>query len=174
MNAVPYPPELDSVDRDREAWFAELPGIDADVEEVHMRLRRLAKLSEQMLSQIARQHALTLGDWETLSALRRSGTPYVMTPSELVEALGVTSGTISVRLERLQQAGLVEPASGTVDGRSRPVRLTAEGSRRWRAATDERTRIEDQLFRSALQGDGVRRLNRLLRRLMIEMESTLG
>ena len=105
-----------------------------------MRLLRLARQAERMLSEIATRHELTLGDWETLSVLRRSGAPYTLTPSELMAALKVTSGTVSVRIERLLRAGLVESASATVDGRSRPVRLTIEGKRRWRAATDARVR----------------------------------
>lgn len=165
---------IDSVDRDAEDWLAELPGVDAEIETARMRLLRVARQSERMLTEIARRHGLTLGDWETLSVLRRSGPPYVMTPSELMQALGVTSGTISVRLERLQQIGLVEPANSVADGRSRPVKLTDEGSRRWRTATSERTEIESRLFHTALQTEEVRQLNKLLRALMVELESGLG
>jgi DNA-binding MarR family transcriptional regulator len=164
----------DSVDRDAEAWLGELPGVDAQIEMARMRLIRIGRQSDQMLTDIARRHELTLGDWETLSVLRRSGDPYVMTPSELVQALGVTSGTISVRIERLIQAGLIEPADGASDGRSRPVRLTEEGNRRWRAATSERIEIEGRLFQRALNPIEIEYLNDLLRWLMVELESDLG
>lgn len=139
-----------------------------------MRLQHIARQSERMLGEIATQHGLTLGDWETLSVLRRSGAPYTMTPSDLMAALKVTSGTISVRIERLSQAGLLEPADSVVDGRSRPIRLTTEGKRRWRAATDTRTAFEEQLFRRALDPDQIGQLNTLLRALMLEWEAELG
>ena len=160
----------DSVDRDAKAWLAELSDVDPEIETARMRLRRIGQQSERMLSNIAQRHDLTLGDWETLSVLRRSGPPYVMTPSNLVQALGVTSGTISVRIERLLQVGLIEAADSTSDGRSRPVRLTDEGTRRWRAATTERTTAEARLFQSALGSIEIEYLNQLLRWLMIEME----
>ena len=165
---------LDSVDQDAESWLAELPGVDAEIETARMRLRRIGLLSERMLSGIARRHGLTLGDWETLSVLCRSGSPYVMTPSELVQALNVTSGSISVRLERLQQAELIEAADPTSDGRSRPVRLTGKGHQLWRAATNDRVAFEEQLFRNALGPIEIEYLNELLRWLMIELESELG
>jgi DNA-binding MarR family transcriptional regulator len=164
----------DSVDFEADDWLAELPGVDAGIEAARMRLLRLARQAERMLSEIATQHELTLGDWETLSVLRRSGEPYTMTPSELMAALKVTSGTVSVRIERLLQAGLVEPASATADGRSRPVCLTIEGKRRWRAATDARTQFEQRLFQRALAPEQIAQLNTLLRALMTEWEAELG
>ncbi len=163
--------QSDSVDQDASAWLAELPDVDREVETARMRLRRIGKHAERMLSEIAQRHGLTLGDWETLSVLLRSGPPYVMTPSELMHALDVTSGTVSVRLERLQRMGLVEPATGMTDGRSRPVQLTDEGARRWRAATIERTETEARLFQRALGSVEIEYLNQLLRWLMLELES---
>lgn len=160
----------DSVDRDKARWLAELPGVDAGIEMIHMRLKRLAGETTRMLAAIAQHHGLSVGDWETLSVLRRAGTPYVMTPSELVHALGVTSGTISVRIERLIQAGLLEPANAGEDGRSRPIRLTDEGARRWQAATDERTEFESRLFNRALNPEEIPYLNLLLGALLAEME----
>jgi len=167
-------PSGDSVDRELDGWLAELPRVDAGIEAARMRLLRIGRQTERMLGEIAARHGLTLGDWETLSMLRRSGAPYAMTPSELMTALGVTSGTVSVRIERLQRAGLIEPAGGSDDGRSRPVQLTEEGARRWRVATEARTSSEQQLFGRALTPAQILRLNNLLRALMVELEAELG
>jgi len=173
-NETVIDPPQDSVDRELSAWLAEIPGVDAGIEAARMRLLRIARQLERMLGEIATRHELTLGDWETLSVLRRSGAPYTLTPSALMTALKVTSGTVSVRIERLLQAGLVEPATATADGRSRPVRLTDEGSRRWRAATNMRMEFEEKLFRRALGMEQIEHLNGLLRALMVEWESELG
>ncbi|MGA7672157.1 MAG: MarR family transcriptional regulator [Nitrolancea sp.] len=164
----------DSVERDAARWLEELPGVDREIEMAHMRLKRLGQETTRMLTVIAQHHGLTFGDWETLSMLRRSGEPYVMTPSELVQALNVTSGTISVRIERLIQAGLLEPADGRGDGRSRPVRLTEEGARRWSAATDERTSLEARLYTRAIDPEEIPYLNLLLGALLCEMEAEMS
>ncbi len=160
------PAQADSVDQDASSWLAELPGVDSEIEMVHMRLKRLGQQTSRMLAGIAERHGMTLGDWETLSVLRRSGPPYVMTPSELVKALDVTSGTISVRIERLSRAGLIEPANSRADGRSRPIRLTEEGGQRWQAATAERNVIESRIFQQALGTIEIEYLNQLLRWLL--------
>lgn len=164
----------DSVDRDLDAWMAELPGVDPAVEAVRMRLRRLGREMERLLSAVAERHDMTLGDWETLSVLRRGGPPYGASPSALARSLGVTSGTMSVRLERLQRAGLIEPAGGAPDGRGRPVRLTDAGSTRWRAATGERTALERRLMTDALRPDEIASLRDLLRKLAARVEAETG
>lgn len=161
----------DSVDRDLAAWMAELPGVDPAVEAVRMRLRRLGREMDRLLAAIAARHGLTLGDWETLSLLRRGGSPYVAAPTELARSLGVTSGTMSVRLERLQRAGLVEPAGTAADGRGRPVRLTGAGAARWQAATAERTAREARLMTEALDAAEIDELGRLLRKLTARVEA---
>src|SRR5438105_1269825 len=103
---------LDTVDGELNAWMAELPGVDPEVEAARMRLLRLGRQLERVLSRIAEQFGMTLGDWETLSVLRRSSKPYQLSPTALAQALTVTSGTMSVRLDRLVRAGLVEPVAG--------------------------------------------------------------
>src|SRR5262252_306463 len=117
---------------------------------------------------------MTSGDWETLSVLQRSGAPFTMSPTALAEALRITSGTISVRLDRLENAGLVERAEGGSDARIKPVRLTDAGRSRWREATKARTAIEERLIAGVLGMDGVRKLNVLLRSVMHSFELEFG
>ena len=75
------------------------------------------------------------------------------------------------RIDRLSRAGLAEPGPrGDGDGRSRPIRLTAAGRRRWRAATDERIRVEDRLVGAALDAAGLDALDDLL----VRFEDELG
>ncbi|HLJ61413.1 MAG TPA: MarR family transcriptional regulator [bacterium] len=164
----------DSVDRELAAWLAELPGIDPLVEAVRMRLLRLGRQLERSLAETARAHGMTLGDWETLSILCRSGRPYQLSPGRLARSLGVTAGTMSVRIERLVRAGLVKPAASGDDARGRPVRLTAAGHRVWRRATDARTRLEAALIGETLGPNALHTLNALLRRLMVRFEARFG
>lgn len=164
----------DSVGQGLTAWMAELPGVDRSVEAARQRAVGLARLLERSLASIAARHDITLGDWEALSALQRSGPPYEESPKRLAEAVGVTSGTMSVRIERLTHAGLIEAASSRADGRSRPVRLTERGRKRWRAATAERTATERVLVGGTLSADELEQLNSLLAKLLRRSEEAFG
>jgi DNA-binding MarR family transcriptional regulator len=81
---------------------------------------------------------------------------------------------MSVRLDRLLQAGLIEQVDDESDGRSRPVRLTPLGHRRWQEATAARTDLERTLIGEALGSRRLEQLNGLLRRLMLGLENRLG
>ncbi len=164
----------DSVSEYLAEWMVELPGVDAAVESARQRIVGLARLLERQLASIAARHELTLGDWEALSALQRAGSPWELAPKELAEMIGVTSGTMSVRIERLRVAGLVEPATARDDGRSRPIRLTEQGRQRWQAATAERTAIEQHLVGQALDARELRQLNPLLAKLLAQFEHAAG
>lgn len=98
----------------------------------------------------------------------------MLTPKELGDRLGVTSGTVTVRIDRLERAGLVERVAASSDGRSRPVRLTRKGRARWAAATKKRTEREQALFTSALPEGDLAALNALLSRLLTRFETEFG
>ena len=165
---------LDSVDVELDAWVAELPGVDPQTEAARMRLLRLGRQLERALARTAEKHGMTLGDWEALSVLRRSAAPYQLPPTVLAQALAITTGTMSVRLDRLLKAGLIEQVDDESDGRSRPVRLTPLGHRRWQEATAARTELEWRLIGEALGSSRLEQLNRLLRRVMLGFEQGLG
>lgn len=165
---------LDSVSAEISSWTDQMPpGVDPDVEAARQRIGRISRLFGRLLERVADERKITLGDWEALSVLRRSGPPYERTPKQLADALTLTPGTISVRIERLTRAGLVEPVPAA-DGRSRPVRLTEHGCREWADATARRTAEEQRLFDAALDRDRLARLNELLADLLSGLEAELG
>jgi DNA-binding MarR family transcriptional regulator len=169
-----YQDGLDTVEAELTSWIAAMPaGVDPDIEAARQRIARIARQFEHILHRAAARHDLTVGDWQALSVLHRSGKPYVLTPKELTAILGVTSGTISVRIERLTQAGLVEPVAAA-DGRSRPVKLTRKGRQRWSAATKVRTDEEGRMFTEALTGAQLADLNTLLSALLQRFEAEFG
>ena len=138
-----------------------LPGTRPDVEAARQRIRRLARLFDEVLSDAAADHDLSVGDWEALSVLQRHGPPHEGLPTDMARTLGITSGTMSLRIDRLTRAGLVEPVPrGDGDGRSRPIRLTEDGRERWRLATRERTRIEHDLVAGTLTPERLDRAQR--------------
>jgi DNA-binding MarR family transcriptional regulator len=164
----------DSVGDDLAGWIEQMPtGVDPEVEAARQRIGRIARLFDRLLEQVADGQQISVGDWAALSVLQRSGPPYERTPKQLADTLAVTSGTISVRIERLTRAGLVERVAAT-DGRSRPVRLTADGRRRWSAATAQRAIDEKRLFDGAIDRRQLARLNSVLGGLLLGLEDELG
>lgn len=166
----------DSVARDLGTWMAQIPapatGRPAATEAARQRIGRLSRLFGRVLEEVADEHGLSVGDLEALSALQR--TPGPCTPTALAQLLGVTSGTISTRLRRLEAAGLVEAADvAERDGRSRPVRLTSAGRRRWSAATAGRLDLERERF-AVLDDAALARLNDALGLLLAEYERRYG
>lgn len=161
---------MDSVSEELDGWLAQMDPVDAGVEAARQRIGRLARQFDRVLERAASENGLSLSDWEALSVIERAGGR--CRPGVLVEQLGLTSGTVSVRLARLAEAGLIEPVPDA-DGRSRPVRLTASGRRRWRRATASRTAIEAEFF-AALSPTQLTRLNPLLARLLAAFEDEFG
>jgi DNA-binding MarR family transcriptional regulator len=163
----------DSVEAELASWMADMPGVDPHTEAARQRIGRMARLFERLLTRVAADNELTAGDWAALSALQRSGPPHQASPTALSQQLGITSGTMSVRLNRLTRAGLIE-AVAAADGRSKPVGLTERGQAQWRAATQERTEQERRLFAEALNQDELIELNVLLSRLLRRLEDEFG
>jgi DNA-binding MarR family transcriptional regulator len=161
---------LDAVDDRMDAWTRELPDLDPAIEGVRQRLWRLAHHLERGVARIAAQHQLSVGDWDALNVLVLAGPPYELSPTALAAALEVTSGTAAERIRRLTEAGLLETGTSTRDLRARPVRVTAEGERRWRAATAERLALERRLFCQVLDEPGLAQLNQRLRELLLGIE----
>jgi hypothetical protein len=106
-------PLRDEVDDLTEAWRRQRP--DLDVEPLHV-LSRVSRLARHL--DIARRSAFaahTLESWEfdVLSALRRAGPPFQLTPGALLRATLVTSGTMTNRIDRL--AALSDRGRDVVD-----------------------------------------------------------
>lgn len=70
---------------------------------------------------------LNAASFDVLATLRRSGPPYALSPSALIDWTMVTSGTMTNRIDRLESAGLVSRSPDPSDGRASVVALTDEG-----------------------------------------------
>lgn len=119
----------DHVSHVLEQWRRELPEIDRRPMGVVGRISRLAHLLQAELEPVFAAHGVNGGEFDVLAALRRSGRPYRLTPTELSRALMVTSGGMTKRLAALEERGLITRAPDPSDGRSTTVTLTREGRR---------------------------------------------
>jgi DNA-binding MarR family transcriptional regulator len=126
----------DEVDRLVEAWQRERPDLDVDPMRVLSRVTRLARHLDLARRQAFAAHGLETWEFDVLSALRRSGTPYELSPGRLIKATMVTSGTMTNRVDRLTAKGLVARKPHPDDRRGVLVRLTDEGRRSVDAALD--------------------------------------
>ncbi|QYH36868.1 MarR family winged helix-turn-helix transcriptional regulator [Salinibacterium sp. M195] len=162
-------PQRDEVDRIVEAWSRERPDLDFAPLHVLSRVGRLAKHLER-----ARRSAFAVADvepWEfdVLSALRKAGAPYQLSPTALVQQTMVSSGTMTNRIDRMVVRGLVERRTDPNDGRGVIVLMTATGRERVDEAITSLVHDETALLSrmSALEQE---RLSSLLRKLSLDGE----
>jgi DNA-binding MarR family transcriptional regulator len=88
---------------------------------------RVGRHLEAELEEVLGTLRLSLRSFFVLSALARAP-EWTLTQKQLVAAAGRTSGTTSVRLNRLARAGLVERVKDPEDGRVLRVTLTERGA----------------------------------------------
>ena len=124
----------DETDGLLEAWQRERPDLDVTPLSVLPRVTRLARHLDRERRAAFAQHDLEAYEFDVLSALRRAGPPYELTPGQLVRETLVGSGTMTNRLDRLSARGLIERRADPEDGRGRRVRLTEQGRDRANAA----------------------------------------
>jgi DNA-binding MarR family transcriptional regulator len=124
----------DEVDRLVAAWQRERPDLDVEPLTVFSRISRLARHLALARRAAFAEHGLEGFEFDVLAALRRAGPPYEGSPGRLLTETLVGSGTMTHRLDRLEERGLVRRRPDPQDGRSVRVRLTARGRARVDAA----------------------------------------
>jgi DNA-binding MarR family transcriptional regulator len=160
----------DEVDDLVSAWHAQRPDLDVDPLQVLSRVSRLAKHLDIARRGAFASHGLESWEFDVLSALRRQGPPFQLTPGALLRATLVTSGTMTNRIDRLAAAGLVRREPDPRDRRGVLVTLTPEGEERVDAALEDLLNRERTLL--AALGDPERKqLADLLRTLLVPFDA---
>lgn len=157
--------QIDEVDQIVSAWRAQLSGLDAEPMQVWSRISRLNQLLATARAEIFSANELAMWEFDVLAALRRAGRPYSLTAGQLVEATHVTSGTMTNRITRLAERGLIVRSKGA-DRRSVIVALTELGRQRADSAITALTELEGELL-GCLDESERQTLVSLLRRLLI-------
>ncbi|KQR32669.1 MarR family winged helix-turn-helix transcriptional regulator [Curtobacterium sp. Leaf154] len=159
-------PHEDEVDRIVAAWGRERADLDFGPLEVLFRVDRLARHLDR-----ARRTAFDASDmepWEfdVLSALRRAGEPYELSPKTLLQQTLVSSGTMTNRVDRLAARGFVGRRTDPKDGRGILVSLTSQGRVAVDAAIADLLAAERDIL-SGVSADEQGQLAGLLRRLIL-------
>src|SRR5262245_3696579 len=121
--------DRDNIDELTSQWAAQRPDIDWRVMPLVSRLILVGALMGRQIEATASEYGVNRGEGDVLFTLRRAGPPFRLSPSQLAASGLVTSGTMTNRLDRLEQRGLVRRRPNPEDRRGLDVELTAKGRR---------------------------------------------
>jgi DNA-binding MarR family transcriptional regulator len=110
-----------------EQWAVERPELDVSPIGVIGRISRLAVRFDDAIRDGLRDVGLQPDEYDVLATLRRSGEPFELCPRDLLATMMVSSGTMTHRLDKLEQRGLVRRRPDPDDRRSVLVALSPEG-----------------------------------------------
>jgi DNA-binding MarR family transcriptional regulator len=158
----------DEVDEIVEAWHRERADLDLAPVEVFSRIGRLGRLLDKARREAFTAHRIETWEFDVLSALRRAGKPYQLTPGALLRQTMVTSGTMTNRVDRLTDRGFVERSPDPSDRRGVLVRLTGAGKRTVDGAFETLLAGERELLADLSEQDRTQ-LATLLKRLMVPL-----
>ena len=133
------------------------------------RVGRLAKHLDRARRAAFGASGLESWDFDVLSALRRAGAPYELSPKALIQQTLVSSGTMTNRIDRLVERMLVERRTDPSDGRGVLVSLTGEGRQRVDTAISALVAAETIVLESLAPLDQDR-LAGLLRKLSLDFD----
>ncbi|QWT23806.1 MarR family transcriptional regulator [Subtercola sp. PAMC28395] len=166
---MPESESADSVDLIVGAWKRERPDLDFEPLQVLSRVWRLSRNLDRARRASFSTSDLDSWEFDVLSALRRAGSPYQLSPKALLEETLVSSGTMTNRIDRLVARGLVERRTSPHDGRGILVTMTVDGLARVDAAIAVLVTSESTLL-SGLSRLEQERLAGLLRKLSTTLE----
>jgi DNA-binding MarR family transcriptional regulator len=162
--------DTDEVDEIVARWHSERPDLDVSPLQVLSRVSRLARHLDRARRAAFTAHGLETWEFDVLSALRRQGPPYQLSPGALLRATLVTSGTMTNRIDRLEAAGLVSRRRDQQDKRGVLVRLTDRGLQTVDAAFADLLGREQRLL-TGLDADQQQDLASLLRVLLAPFDA---
>jgi DNA-binding MarR family transcriptional regulator len=165
--------ERDHVDRFLESIRDRRPMLDPEVEGLVDRIGGLSRRFHRALDETLAEFGLDYAEYKLLGLLTRKDEAYRSSPGKLARIMELSSGAMTNRLDRLEQAGLVRRLPDPSDRRAIQVELTREGRKLYEDAIGVQGRKES-LVAAALTNSEKKQLNALLRRLMIEFERAEG
>jgi DNA-binding MarR family transcriptional regulator len=164
-----YGSRQDHVDHILDQWSHQRPDLDVSTVGIIGRMSRLSRFLDHSIADLLARHGLNEPQFAVLAALRRAGAPHCLSPTDLYNSLLVSSGAMTNRLRRLEDAGLVKRVPDPRDGRSLLVALTGKGHKVIDEAVDAHTANEHRLL-TALGPPDRAVLADLLRRLLLQFE----
>ncbi|OWY38247.1 MarR family transcriptional regulator [Xenophilus sp. AP218F] len=159
----------DQIDRIVALWNEVRPDLDTSATEVIGRIVRMEYfITRRVLHDLAR-HNLNVGEFDVLAALRRGGEPYQLSPNQLQGMVLISSGALTNRINRLEEAGLVSRSPDPDDRRGVIVTLTPKGFQVIEDAAGHHLAAEAELM-EMLDDEERQTLARLLKKMLQAQE----
>ena len=163
------PDEQDHVDAFLSRIGLTYPGLDLEVEGIVDRIGGINRRIHRTLDETLAEFGLDMGDYKVLNHLSQLGPPHRSTPGRLAKRMDLSSGTMTSRLDRMEEADLIRRLPDPDDRRSIVVETTDHGRETILRAIGVQAEKE-ALFAAALTPGEKKQLNGLLRKLMLEFE----
>jgi DNA-binding MarR family transcriptional regulator len=160
---------MDQIDRIVEQWARERPDVDSEPMALVGRIQRIAQALRPKLDATHRRFGLSGELFDVLAALRRSGKPFELTPTQLYRDMMLSSGAMTNRIDVLESEGLVARRPDPDDRRGTLVSLTPKGKALIDRALVEHVANERRLLR-VLNDKERTHLAALLRKLLADLE----
>ncbi len=138
--------ELDEVRRAVAAFVA--AGADESVQRVVTAVHRLSRRLDRWYDRQLADIDVSTGEWAVLSELARSGEDSPLTPSQLAAAANVAPSSMTHRLDRMVERGLIDRAPDPGNRTRVLVRLSDAGYELYAAAIRESDLVESDLLES--------------------------
>jgi len=161
----------DSVDALLDSWAARRSDLDFSPVAVVSRLDRVRGHIDRALDRVFAEHGLTRPSFEVLVTLARLEEEGGVSQRRLMDELGLTSGTISVRIDRLVAHALVERRPDPDSKRNVLIALTDRGRNVFERVVPAHLSNEERLL-AALSDDERSLLEEILRKLVVEFEGS--
>ena len=121
-------------------------GADESTQRVVTAVHRLARRLNQWYDRQLADLDLSHGEWAVLSRLATVPEGSALTPSQLADATHVAASSMTHRLDRMSQRGLVARATDPHNRTRILVTLTEAGWETFRAATQESNMVETDVL----------------------------
>jgi DNA-binding MarR family transcriptional regulator len=160
----------DAVDRVESDWQRERPDIDVSSMGIVSRIWRVGRHLERQRKEQLAEYGSDRGTIDVLGMLRRSGPPYRRSAGELMQSSLITSGGVSQRLDKLENAGLITRDIDRADRRRIDVQLTPAGVELVDSLLAGLMEHDAKVVAQALTATEQRKLEELLRKLLLSLE----
>ncbi|HVX78431.1 MAG TPA: MarR family transcriptional regulator [Bradyrhizobium sp.] len=108
-------------------WQAQRPDIDASPVHVYGLIGRIQMQCTAFIDEVLEPLGLTRGTFDVLTALRRAGAPYCLSPKQIAQSLLLSGAGLTSRLNKLEAQNLLARLPEPNDRRTLRVQLTAAG-----------------------------------------------
>lgn len=142
-------------------WQAERPDVDTSPVHVYGLIGRIQLQCTAFIDEVLVPFGLTRGTYDVLTALRRAGAPYSLSPKQIAQSLLLSGAGLTSRLNKLEAQHYLARLPEPNDRRTLRVQLTATGE----AVINEAIPLVFDVQRSRLLPLGLEGQQRLVQEL---------